>query len=292
MDPEGDYSDLENAVSVGDTKTPPKPDEAIKLIRKIGASVVINTQNLDVAERPEFFAKLLPRIASLRAATGRPHWLLIDEAHHLLPASRKDIAQIVPENSPTSIFITVHPEALSPDVLRTVDLIIALGDSAAEVIARFCEVLNEPAPEIQNLPRLDQSEILAWFRGSARTAILVRADRARQRHKRHTQKYAEGDLGKDLSFYFRGADNALNLRAQNLLLFLQIAEGVDDRTWEYHLRSGHYSDWFRRVIKNEDLSREAANIESDRSLSPLESRQRFSEAIRRRYTAPARAPDS
>ena len=55
--------------------------------------------------------------------------------------------------------------------------------------------------------------------------------------ERHTRKYAEGELGEDKSFYFRGPDNALNLRAQNLTIFLQMADGVDDQTWRHHLES-------------------------------------------------------
>jgi hypothetical protein len=33
------------------------------------------------------------------------------------------------------------------------------------------------------------------------------------------------------SFFFRGRDGRMNLRAQNLIIFLQIAEGIDDDTW-------------------------------------------------------------
>ena len=85
FDPEGDYDELENAVSTGDAETPPTAAEAIKLLRRAGTNVVISTQSLKVEERPAFFAELLPQVGALRARTGRPHWLLIDEAHHLLP---------------------------------------------------------------------------------------------------------------------------------------------------------------------------------------------------------------
>jgi HAD superfamily hydrolase (TIGR01484 family) len=70
FDPEGDYDELEDAVSIGDADTPPTAQEAIKLLRKAGTNVVINTQSLKVDERPAFFAKLLPQVAALRAATG------------------------------------------------------------------------------------------------------------------------------------------------------------------------------------------------------------------------------
>jgi hypothetical protein len=117
----------------------------------------------------------------------------------------------------------------------------------------------------------------------------VKPERPRQAHKRHTRKYAEGDLGKDHSFYFRGPDNALNLRAQNLMLFLQTAAGVDDRTWEHHLRKVDYSAWFLDVIKDDELSKEAAEIEADHALDANESRKRIGDAVTRRYTAPAQA---
>src|SRR5512147_922046 len=73
---------------------------------------------------------------------------------------------------------------------------------------------------------------------------------AARRRRRHIRKYAEGQLGEDKSFYFRGPDNRLNLRAQNLNMFVQIAEGVDDATWLHHLRAGDYSRWLRDAIKD------------------------------------------
>jgi len=82
----------------------------------------------------------------------------------------------------------------------------------------------------------------------------------------------------------------LNLRAQNTNLFLQIADGVDDATWQHHLRAGEYSRWFRDMIKDSELADEIAEIEQDRGLSPQESRERVKEAVNRRYTAPAKGP--
>jgi hypothetical protein len=104
--------------------------------------------------------------------------------------------------------------------------------------------------------------------------------------QRHQRKYAEGELGEDRSFYFRGPNASLNLRAQNLERFKQIGDGVDDTTWEYHLKRHDVSRWFREVIKDEDLAAEAVQIESD-DLTPDDSRARMRLAIERRYTAPA-----
>ena len=106
----------------------------------------------------------------------------------------------------------------------------------------------------------------------------------RQRHKRN---HAVGELGPDQSFYFRGADRKLNLRAQNLMLFIQIAEGVDDQTWEFHLRNGDYSNWLRKAIKDSELADEVQEIENDTTLEPRVSKDRVRSAIGQRYTAPA-----
>lgn len=284
FDPEGDYDELEHAVSIGTAGTPPTPDEAIKLLRQ-PTNVVINTQGLERGERPAFFASLLPHVAALRARTGRPHWLLIDEAHHLLPAPRDDLALVLPEDLPAAIFITVHPEAMSPLALNNVDVVIALGDGASEVIAAFCRTIGIEPPTAGI--HAEGDEILVWVRSAGSPPSRVVPERPQQVHKRHTRKYAEGDLGEEFSFYFRGPDNSLKLRAQNLMLFLQTADGVDDRTWLHHLRRGDYSAWFRRVIKDDGLAEEAARIESDSGLDAQESRRRIAEGVTRRYTAPA-----
>ena len=89
------------------------------------------------------------------------------------------------------------------------------------------------------------------------------------------------------SFYFRGPEGKLNLRAANLMSFLNLLDGVDDETWLYHLRTREFSSWFKGEIKDEDLSREAEAIEALPELSPAESRARFRSLITNRYTVPA-----
>jgi hypothetical protein len=76
------------------------------------------------------------------------------------------------------------------------------------------------------------------------------------------------------------------------VLFLQLAEGVDDVTWLYHLRRGDYSRWFREAIKDETLAAEAACVEGLANGSPEESRARIRTAIEQHYTLPASSPTS
>ncbi|MGQ0750964.1 MAG: phosphoglycolate phosphatase, partial [Betaproteobacteria bacterium] len=88
------------------------------------------------------------------------------------------------------------------------------------------------------------------------------------------------------SFYFRGPGNRHNLKAQNLMIFSQIAEGIDEETWLYHLHRGDYSRWFRDAVKDRYLADQAERIEQRRVLQPAESRKLIRNLIESRYTLP------
>lgn len=80
----------------------------------------------------------------------------------------------------------------------------------------------------------------------------------------------------------------MNLRAQNLVAFSEMAAGVDDSTWLFHLLNGDYSEWFRAVIKDEDLADDVATVEREASgLTPLDSRRMIHDAIDRRTCSPS-----
>ena len=271
---------------MGDAKSPVRIDEIVELLADPQQSVVVNLLGMHISDRPGFLAQLLPRLVHLRATTARPHWLVIDEAHHLLPSTAHRAPPLMLRDAAAApLLVTVDPEHIATNAVQGIEYLLAVGANADHAIASSIAALGEPALAPYGRP-LDRGQALFWSRSSPRLR-LVTPIAPHQEHQRHIRKYAEGELGEDNSFYFRGPDGALNLRAQNLALFTQIADGVDDRTWEHHLRVGDYSRWFRDKIKDEELADEAAETERDRSLSPSESRHRVRSAINRRYTLPA-----
>jgi hypothetical protein len=149
---------------------------------------------------------------------------------------------------------------------------------------RFWKALDRPQPSLPESTAA-AGRILV-VRGGVAEVLIGAMPKERQR--RHIRKYAEGELGQDKSFYFRGPEGALRLRAQNLSTFLDLAAGVDDQTWMYHLREGAYSKWFRQAIKDELMAAEAASVERNAALSALESRARIKAAVQQRYTVPAK----
>ena len=287
VDPEGDYAELEAAVVLGDADRPPRVPEALEVLQRLDDGLVLNLLGVELADRPSFLAKLIPELSRLRGRTGRPHWIVIDEAHHMLPAAQGAVATELPQELRATILVTVHPDQVAPDALKLVRTLLAVGAEPAETIQRFCAAIGEAAPLLPVGIALEPGEALLWERGSMDTPRRVRITGPRQERRRHTRKYAEGELGPDRSFYFRGPENALNLRAHNLMIFVQMAEGVDDATWCHHLQAGDYSAWARDAIKDDELAAEFAAVEREFDLDPWASRGRIKEAIDRLYTGPA-----
>jgi HAD superfamily hydrolase (TIGR01484 family) len=281
VDPEGDYVELSDAVVVGTAKLEPRLSEVCRLLARPDVNVVINLLAIDPLERPGFMTRFLPEVAKLHAETGRPHWIVLDEAHHCLPSSREPAPISLQQQSPAAIAVTVHPGALARNFLRLVSNVIGVGEGAQVAINQFCAAVGRPIPAwLPGHAAQDDVHVLTT-QGSIEG---LSARRPRNWQKRHLRKYAEGELGPDRSFYFRGPRGVLNLRAQNLNTFLQLAEGVDEETWTHHLRAGHYSRWFRDVIKDAELACEARSVEADKSLPAADARTRIKDAIRHRYT--------
>jgi hypothetical protein len=289
IDPEGDYSDLECAVVLGSPQQAPLPEEVLDLLAAPGRNAVVNLLGIPLEDRPRFFAGLLPRLVELHGRTARPHWLVIDEAHHLLPTSWSTESLALLAQLSTLLLITVHPESVAPAVLKQVDTVLAIGEHPATTLSDFSKVAGRKPPRTPDLPRLATGDTLLW-RCEDKEAVLVHTERPRGERRRHSRKYAEGNLGPERSFVFRGPRGALNLKAGNLVQFLQLAEGVDDGTWQHHRKAGEYSRWFRDMVKDEELAIEAAEVEANHALSPKDSRAAVRKAIESRYTLPADKP--
>jgi len=179
----------------------------------------------------------------------------------------------------------VEPDSLpAAAILSAIDIVIAIGQKPGDILQRFSDTVGEQAPRI-NPTTLQAGEAVGWFRDSNKPPFTFQSARPRSERRRHRRKYAEGELTPDLCFYFRGPEGKLNLKAQNLAMFLQIADGVDDETWHFHLKNGDISRWFREVIKDHELAREAESMERD-DIAAEESRKYIRAQIEQRYIVP------
>lgn len=172
---------------------------------------------------------------------------------------------------------------MASTALSRVDVAIAVGASPDATLNGLAQALGRPTPEA--VPDdLAAGDAVAWRNGE--TAFRFTMAPTRGERRRHRRKYAEGDLGADRTFAFRGPEQRLNLRARNLFQFIDLAEGVDDETWMHHLRQRDYSAWFAEAVKDESLAGDAIRIEEQKEVTPEESRSSIRRAIEERYTAP------
>jgi hypothetical protein len=152
VDPEGDYESRAGAVVLGGRERPPALAEVLELLERPDQNVVVNLVGLPLEDRPAFFATLLPRIQELRARTGRPYWIVIDEAHHLARVA-----------------------------LASVDTVVAVGDAPQSTIVDFAKAREKPPPALPE-GALAPGEVLAWTVGEpAATAFRVGPGHAEHR---------------------------------------------------------------------------------------------------------------
>jgi phosphoglycolate phosphatase (TIGR01487 family) len=285
VDPEGDYDGFPGTLSFGTAKESPDPKSVLRALEDPEQSVVINLLGVSVQDRPNFLGTLLPPLLELRLRTARPHWLVIDEAHHMLPASSSPLNASVSQLFKTAILITVHPEHVARAALNPIEIVMGIG-RPRQVFHSFAEALDISEPRCEKA-ELAVGEAMVWFRKDGNRCIHLKTVQSTKERLRHARNYAEGELSPEQSFYFRGPQSKLNLRAHNLRTFIQLAVGVDDETWIYHLRKHDYSEWFTSMIKDAELGRQALEIEEDSFITPHDSRLRIKEIVEQRYTAPA-----
>lgn len=282
IDPEGDHAELENVTTAGGAKEKPQADTVLgNLKRKPEESVAVSLIAIDADSRPGAFANLFSHVTAMRGEVGRPHWLIIDEVHHVMPANW---GPALPSALPATVAVTADVKLVAQEFLMRVGSVLAIGSTAGAMIKQFCRATDRAVPADL---RASTDEGCGFLLDGDGHLHVIRIEPPKEQKRRHTRKYAEGEL--DQSFCFRGPANKLNLKAQNLVLFQQMAEGVDDETWLFHLAAGDYSRWLEETIKDPDLARTTRHIERDYRDDARESRRLVCEEISKRYTVPARA---
>ncbi len=285
VDPEGDYDAVDSAAVLGSAERAPSVDECMQLLAKPGQNAIINLLGLKLADRPAFFMSLFTRVRDLRAKTGRPHWLIVDEAHHVMPADWQSTGLILPQRLNGILLMSVTPKLLAATTLRLIDSLIVLGEKPREMVREFAEANDVAVPDA-GVDKIPGGEALLWHKTAGPPEVVV-LEPSRTDRRRHLRKYAEGSLGEDRSFYFRGPEGKLKLRAYNLIVFMDLADGVDDETWLYHWRRGDVTAWLRSCVKDEPLAESVAVAVRELPDDATRSRERVRELIEEIYTLPA-----
>jgi hydroxymethylpyrimidine pyrophosphatase-like HAD family hydrolase/energy-coupling factor transporter ATP-binding protein EcfA2 len=288
LDPEGDYrtlSELERVVVFGGKgeRALPTAEEVAQLLRQPAAGLVLDLSAMSRSEKVAYASTVLATMATVRSSQGLPHWLVVDEAHHVFPAEGSAAAELLRPGPESLVLITLAATDLAARVRPLANVVASTDVTSFRDGVRTVLAGRDTAAALgPGDGALDRGEaMMAWLEPSPR-AVRFRVGRRRVQHRRHLRKYTEGELPPDRSFFFRGPTASLNLRAANLVRFVELAEGVDEATWAFHLERGEYSAWVRDMIKDPELADEIAAVERA-GLPAAESRVRILAALRQRY---------
>jgi hydroxymethylpyrimidine pyrophosphatase-like HAD family hydrolase len=174
LDTRGDFLDFKPAVVFGTSDNPPSVDEVLTALEKPDVQTVVCLSAVPDEERRAFVDRLLVPLRKLREATGRPHWILLDEASDILHAREQG------HDSPAenTIYVSAHPTALAPGILAGVHGVVACGEDAGAMIKAFAAAVSWGSPMLpERQPH--EHEALVWFRRSERPVSLVAVARVK-----------------------------------------------------------------------------------------------------------------
>jgi HAD superfamily hydrolase (TIGR01484 family) len=190
FDPGSDYQGVEEPIVLGTIEQSPAVEEVLQVISDPQKSCVVSLLGTKPEEQPVMFARIMRELMEYRSRTGRPHWCIIDEAHHPLPAKWLPTQDLSLEELRSVMFITAFPAQLPDAILRGADLLVAIGEEPVKSLAQFCDLLGEPAPKVA--PPVDQQEhhALVWWRGTSQPTWFRRLS-PRSEHQRHRHGYPD-----------------------------------------------------------------------------------------------------
>jgi hydroxymethylpyrimidine pyrophosphatase-like HAD family hydrolase len=257
-DPEGDHvglGELRNVLVMGGREHRlADPAEVARLLRY--ASVVVDLSHLDQAGRAVWSAGLASEVEAERTQTGRPQWVVIDEAHE--PIGREGAALSVFD--PTAkgyLLVTWQPQDLAAGALASLDAVIALGSPHPP------SHLVELTAAVADAPRAQVAELLE---GPTGRAVLARREHPGRLleftvapritpHLRHEHKYEQFGLETDRQFYFQaGGDIPTGKTAANLSELEHELGVCDSDVLRHHCPSHDFSRWITDVFHDRQLA--------------------------------------
>jgi len=276
IDPEGDYLSLDGAVTVGGLTTPPTTEESLHHLLQARLNVVVSTLALDPAARVQLFGELLPFIQQLRSSTGRPYWMVVDEAHYMLPHCAAWPPGFLANMG--AIIVALDFDQVCPSLLDAVDVLVTLGSTARELVPRYAQHTQRRCPEFPARSSAPDYFCL-WDVRHGGDVVLMAQQQPEQKHHRHSGKYAVGDVGAWHAFYFPSLDQ----RASNLAEFLSSLARLDDPAFRQHREAGDFSNWFREVIRDDVLANETRLLENDASVPLRDAQEQIAHLVQSRY---------
>lgn len=237
LDPEGDYdtlAELPGVTTLGEHAIP-EPHDVIAFLHRRG-SIVVDLSAHSQGDRDEFMSRFAPLLADFRDKTGRPDWVLIDEAQ-VAYGQNSPLKSFYAPCQYGHLVVTYQLAQLDEPVLDSVDISLTLsGEEPAVLISR---------------------------KGDSSPGVVVKVAGRQLGHLRHEHKYSAVGVPSDRGFWFRdGPGPANGTVAHNLRELRRMLPTSSDDALRHHASGHDFSRWVDHVFADHDLAAEMAVVES------------------------------
>jgi hypothetical protein len=261
LDPEGDYHVLARLPGV--TWAEIRTESALeRLLARVehdpAASVVADLSALPHAKKLRLIEAGLARIRQLRSRLGRPHWVVLDEAHYSLhdEGMRPEAIDLEAKGF---CLATYRSSWLRDSVVKATDVVVLARTTAVEELAFLKSAFADPTTTAERaiavLPDLPRGEFVILqptAAGPREARAFVAAPRA-TRHVRHLRKYADSVTLPERRFFFRHPGGRIVWAADSLNSFRQAVAAVEDAVLWHHARRSDFSRWVLDTFSDREL---------------------------------------
>jgi hypothetical protein len=266
IDPEGDYAQLgerSKIVTFGHDLPLPSPQATARLLNTEPLSLILTLSSLAPAEQLSYVGQLLPSLQAGQAATGIPHWVVIDEANYFFQSHSPCLKYL---SSPTgsNCLVTYRPSLLAGEVYNTVRAHIFTSTKIEEERYFVTKLLQAhggrdlPAHAALDSLEPPRAGLLLTDSSATQWKVFIPAERI-TRHAHHARKYADTRLPDDKAFRFLDAGSPI--AAHNMIEFHHAIQSVPLASLRHHLNAGDFSRWVAEVLGDQQLARGLRKLE-------------------------------
>jgi hydroxymethylpyrimidine pyrophosphatase-like HAD family hydrolase len=163
LDPRGAFEGASDAIVLGHHKRAPTVDEIIRLLKDPVENAIVNLSGVSIRQRTSFTQELFARLQQLRARTGHPHWIIVDEAQDVLSKSWQPAPLDIPQQFEGMMCVTGNPAAVARSISSRVNILLALDPSGAAAFGQLPGLSHDGMLEIPAI-RTDAGEAIIWLR--------------------------------------------------------------------------------------------------------------------------------
>lgn len=296
VDPEGDYTGIRafpHSLVLGGKGNNQSPvEQVITLLEYTDLSLILDLSLYSLSEKLVYVEKVLRGLKNLRSRRGKPHWLLIDEAHYFCPSKENSLVELIADEMKEGGIgiISYRPSQLAHKVLDSIHhWLLTQFDDSGEIDFLNSITDNKFVDDsINQVATLSLGKAWASFHNiqenTSSPAIIEFQNFQRVTpHIRHLNKYLHAPLPPHKQFYFHIKEPYDGpTTAGSLGEFLEVLSQVPLRSLKYHLDKSHFEQWLKKVLNDQVLAKQFGKI-ARRNLTGELMREELISATQKRY---------